>query len=66
MTPWRWWQRWSGCSIAAEETGMNVITVPEGASAEATLGTAGAGMELHAVNWCLREEGKEIQTLEHS
>lgn len=36
------------------------------AAAEATLVSVGAGMELHAMNWCLREVGKEIQTLEHS
>lgn len=45
---------------------MNVITVLERSSAEATLVTGGAGMGLHAMNWCLREVGKEIQTLEHS
>lgn len=66
MIPWRWWQKWFGCSITAEEFGMNVITGLERSSAEATLVTVGAGMELHAMNWCLREVGKEIQTLEHS
>lgn len=45
---------------------MNVITVLERSSAEATLVTGGAGMALHAMNWCLTEVGKEIQTLEHS
>ena len=34
---------------------MNVITGLERSSAEATLVTVGAGMELHAMNWCLRE-----------
>ena len=49
-------------NIRSEEFGMHAITVLKRSSAEATLVTAGAGMELKAVNWGLRKVGKEIQT----